>query len=689
MVVSLVKSDKRVLGAMINLPTIETQTCPASTEAEPSLVLKPGLVTICAPGALQFEAYLRSGLGEVITETKLTYGVTFSTSNPAVLAINSLGGAATVISAGIVTVLAQYNGMVASSQVTVMGGEDCCDAIKVSTVLLLDNSKSMGMAFNGAVGSKLAAARQIAKDYADEILSKDEVGVSAFSNFTTEVQAITSDMDAVKSAIETVTQSTGNTRLDIALDAALATLDAADGDRKVMVFFTDGHEQPEFTASERAAFLAKAQTFKDSGGIIICCGIRADVYGFGLLNELSSGGFLLNVLGDGEEPLNDAVTLLAGLLGYYCAGTRPPFGYGYSNAGYNFLDQPPQNQFPDPTADNDTEGTVGPMYSSTKTACVSCDGGEVEAGDVDVDIEPDGTARLITRLSVAVDTTLTNFIRVEGSLDNANWFVIRSGWDVSPTSPTIVETEAPILAAYFRAFGLTAPPNAHYEPIDNEIRIVGISEAAMCATASATSNLSQEDADAKAYALALAQAESKANCVPSISTNGLPVQFNNGNNAPASLYPSAKVVSGLTGTITKVTVALNQIRHYAFEDARLVLVAPDGTAVMLWGVDPSGDAATFISPTDIVIDDDGATEIPRQAAIPTGIYKPTTESGVEAEQLPGTSPTQPYGTQLSDFNGIDPNGSWKLFAYHRNFYTVFSFENAVVLGGWDIEIETA
>ena len=34
--------------------------------------------------------------------------------------------------------------------------------------------------------------------------------------------------------------------------------------------------------------------------------------------------------------------------------------------------------------------------------------------------------------------------------------------------------------------------------------------------------------------------------------------------------------------------------------------------------------------------------------------------------MPSPAPSDPYGTQLSDFNGSDPEGTWKLYVKDDN-----------------------
>src|SRR6185436_18033985 len=56
--------------------------------------------------------------------------------------------------------------------------------------------------------------------------------------------------------------------------------------------------------------------------------------------------------------------------------------------------------------------------------------------------------------------------------------------------------------------------------------------------------------------------------------------------------------------------------------------------------------------------------------------------GVITDPLTGLQP--PYGTALSDFNGIDPNGVWKLYIVDDS-----NQDAGVISGGWSLSVATA
>jgi hypothetical protein len=61
---------------------------------------------------------------------------------------------------------------------------------------------------------------------------------------------------------------------------------------------------------------------------------------------------------------------------------------------------------------------------------------------------------------------------------------------------------------------------------------------------------------------------------------------------PASTFPITNTVSGMTGTITSVSVRLNGLTHTDPDDLDMLLVAPDGKAFVFWS-DIGGFRSTF------------------------------------------------------------------------------------------------
>lgn len=165
--------------------------------------------------------------------------------------------------------------------------------------------------------------------------------------------------------------------------------------------------------------------------------------------------------------------------------------------------------------------------------------------------------------------------------------------------------------------------------------------------------------------------------------------------APASSYPSTINVSGTTGSITNVSVKINGLTHAYISDVSIILQAPNGNSLLLQALCADGASASNLTYT---ISDAGATQFSSTAIwANNGTYKPTgyswdvftspappTPPGVGTYSTPG--PFGSFGTNAtmaSTFNGISPNGQWKLFI--QDFA---AGDGGVISGGWSLNVTT-
>jgi len=163
-------------------------------------------------------------------------------------------------------------------------------------------------------------------------------------------------------------------------------------------------------------------------------------------------------------------------------------------------------------------------------------------------------------------------------------------------------------------------------------------------------------------------------------------------------YPSNITVSGVSGTVSKVTVTLTNASHTWPDDVGVLLVGPTGLKVRLM-TDCGGPNATVVpaggemTNVTLTFDDAAANSLPEGFNTPniitTGTWKPTlcsldgTNDGApHAANFAGAAPAGPYG--LSAFNGVNPNGTWSLFVDDD---TAGDFGS--IAGGWSIDITTA
>ncbi|MFL6245050.1 MAG: kelch repeat-containing protein, partial [Thermoanaerobaculia bacterium] len=159
-----------------------------------------------------------------------------------------------------------------------------------------------------------------------------------------------------------------------------------------------------------------------------------------------------------------------------------------------------------------------------------------------------------------------------------------------------------------------------------------------------------------------------------------PAFLNLDTGATATPYPSTINVAGVSGTISKVTVSLTGYSHDFAQDVDMLLVAPNGTAIVLMS-DAGGTSA--VSGVDLKFDD-SANALPA-IPFPSGTYRPTNiNDGDGGDGYAPPAPVGPYGSTLSAFNGASPNGTWSL-------YIVDDFpssDGGAIAGGWSLTITT-
>jgi subtilisin-like proprotein convertase family protein len=121
-------------------------------------------------------------------------------------------------------------------------------------------------------------------------------------------------------------------------------------------------------------------------------------------------------------------------------------------------------------------------------------------------------------------------------------------------------------------------------------------------------------------------------------------------------YPSVIDVFGLSGVVTHVSAAFNGLSHTFPDDIDALLVAPDGSTVMLMS-DACG--STDLVGANYTFDSGAAGPMADAGPCPDGSYQPS--DYVTGDPMPSPAPPGPYGNSLSALNGINPNGTWSLF----------------------------
>jgi subtilisin-like proprotein convertase family protein len=143
----------------------------------------------------------------------------------------------------------------------------------------------------------------------------------------------------------------------------------------------------------------------------------------------------------------------------------------------------------------------------------------------------------------------------------------------------------------------------------------------------------------------------------------------------SSLYPSKITVAGLPSNPSKVTVTLKGISHTYPDDLDILLVGPGGQKVLL--MSDAGGGSDLIN-TTLTFDDAAASKLADTSAIVAGTYKPT--DFVTGDTFPSPAPAGPYGTALSAFNGLNPNGTWSLYVLDDA-----ASDGGSIAGGWSLK----
>ena len=144
-----------------------------------------------------------------------------------------------------------------------------------------------------------------------------------------------------------------------------------------------------------------------------------------------------------------------------------------------------------------------------------------------------------------------------------------------------------------------------------------------------------------------------------------------------SPYPSTVSVLNMGGVINKVTVRIDGLSHTWPDDIDLALVGPGGQAVMLMSdAGGSGD----VNGVSLTFDSSASATLPDSTQISGGVFRPVNYGTGDAFAAPAPGGT--YGTTLDAFNGLAPNGTWRLYAMDDDGNDVGS------LTGWVLSIAT-
>jgi hypothetical protein len=146
---------------------------------------------------------------------------------------------------------------------------------------------------------------------------------------------------------------------------------------------------------------------------------------------------------------------------------------------------------------------------------------------------------------------------------------------------------------------------------------------------------------------------------------------------PATPYPAAVTVSGVTGSVTKVTATITNYTHAFPSDVDIILVGPGGQQCVLMS-----DIGGTMTGRTFTFDDAAAAALTTGAA--SGTYRPTNSSAADTFPAPGPGAVTQATPLLSVFNNVNPNGTWNLFVVDD----FGSADSGSIAGGWTLNITT-
>ncbi len=172
-----------------------------------------------------------------------------------------------------------------------------------------------------------------------------------------------------------------------------------------------------------------------------------------------------------------------------------------------------------------------------------------------------------------------------------------------------------------------------------------------------------------------------------ITTDGAPATYTNSEYikfpdmaAMASPYGSEIDVAGVTGVISNLKVKLTGITLANGPDMDVLLVSPNGKASVLISDAGSGSANNV----DLTFDDAAPSQL--SGTWLTGTYRPS-EGFFDYDTFFSPAPIRPYSdvnssNALSNFNGFNPNGTWKLYIMDDSQAAA----GGTIAGGWSLDM---
>jgi hypothetical protein len=154
----------------------------------------------------------------------------------------------------------------------------------------------------------------------------------------------------------------------------------------------------------------------------------------------------------------------------------------------------------------------------------------------------------------------------------------------------------------------------------------------------------------------------------------------------ADPFPSTIQVSGFKkGKVKDVNVVLRDFQHTFPDDVDELLVSPEGESTFILSDVGTKNDLFEIGGVTLTIDDEADDLLPDSSNLISGTFRPANGdpdfSGDESgDEFPPPAP-EPGDSQLSVFDGMNPNGEWQLFVVDDQISSAGFFGD-----GWTLEI---
>lgn len=164
----------------------------------------------------------------------------------------------------------------------------------------------------------------------------------------------------------------------------------------------------------------------------------------------------------------------------------------------------------------------------------------------------------------------------------------------------------------------------------------------------------------------------------SASTSAAGIQIKR--NLPAVPSPSNLTVSGVVGRVQNVTATLNAISHSRPQDIAVFLGGPANLNIALF---TNATTWSLTPPQNLTFDDHARVIFPMDGFAGTGSYRPWDQYYYDSGTLTGFTDepdTDERGVSMVDFNGLNANGTWRLYVEDYGNLTTGS------IGSWSVAV---